>query len=141
MQPEIKWNDDSFMEMPVKRRPICSLGNDESIIKLQMCDFLTKSKDKKLAEDGYIEREDDEWVDMAMQWRKINQSIKDLEKMEKECRQQLIAMASDRNIAGGGIKVSKNVRKSHIDYSVIPELMGIDLEKYRKADIEYWKIS
>jgi len=124
-----------------KKRPICSLARNEKFIKLQMGDLLNEIKKKKLEEDNCIERVDEEWIDMAMQWRKVNKSIKDLEKMEKEYRMQLIAMASDQNVAGGGVKVSKHVRKSNIDYGVIPELMGIDLDKYRKADIEYWKIS
>jgi hypothetical protein len=141
MSTQLEMDNIFSMSVLRKQHPICSLDKNENIIKLEMCDFLTKVKTKKLEEDNCIEREDEEWVDAAMQWRKINASIKDLEKMEKECRQQLIAMAGHQNISGGGIKICKHIRKSAIDYGVIPELMGIDLDKYRKADIEYWKIS
>ena len=123
----------------VKSQPVCSLDKDESSIKIAMGDFLAQSKRDNL-DDDYEERQDDEWVNKANEWRQINQSIKQLQILEKTCRDQLIDMAQDKNIAGAGIKLSKQYRKGLIDYSIIPQLMGIDLEQYRKQSIEYWKI-
>jgi len=56
-------------------------------------------------------------------------------------RNDLIEMAQGSNCRGGGIKLSKVVSKGTIDYKAIPELAGVDLEKYRKKPTECWKIT
>lgn len=117
-----------------RRRPICSLDKDESHIK-KIMDF------KPIASnDGFIERNDEEWAAKAAYWKSLKKGITELEQLEKTVRADLISLADDKNIDGGGIRVSKHVRKSNIDYSIIPQLFGIDLEQYRKGETEYWKI-
>jgi len=39
----------------------------------------------------------------------------------------------------GDLKVSKTERKGSIDYESIPELIGVNLEKYRKNPVEVWR--
>ena len=50
-------------------------------------------------------------------------------------------MSGGKSCVGGGVKVSSVVRKGHVDYSSIPELAGVDLEKYRKSPTEFIKIT
>jgi putative phage-type endonuclease len=89
----------------------------------------------------YNHKTDDIWLAMADEWRTLSGMIKDLEAQEAELRKLLISTCDDQSCLGGGIAVSKVVRKGNIDYSKIPELKDVDLEQYRGQPVEYWKIS
>lgn len=92
------------------------------------------------SENDYIERDDELWNQCALQWKYISEQIKSLEKEEDHLRKQLIFLSADSNTRGGGISVCKIQRKGHITYDQIPELNGVDLEKYRKDPIKWWRI-
>ena len=68
------------------------------------------------------------------------QSIKELEKEEEEVRKQLIFLSGESNTKGAGISLCQIQRKGNVDYSKIPELRGVDVEKYRKPAINSWRI-
>ena len=92
------------------------------------------------AENDYIERDDELWNQCALQWKYITDQIKSLEKDEDHLRKQLIFLSADSNTRGKGISLCKIKRKGHIAYDKIPELKGIDLDKYRKEPITTWRI-
>jgi hypothetical protein len=56
---------------------------------------------------------------------------------EEILKSDLIEMSYGENIIGGGIKLQFCNRKGSIDYSKIPELIDVDLEKYRKNGTRY----
>lgn len=85
-------------------------------------------------------RSDDIWKNAANEWILLNEKLKEIEKKEESLRNFLIEMANKKNSRGAGIKVSKVIRKGNVNYSIIPELKEIDIEKYRKGPIECWKI-
>ena len=60
-----------------------------------------------------------------------------LKKLEKD---KLIEMTNNKNSYGSGICLTKTTRKGAIDYSSIPEIKEIDLEKYRKPSCEFWTV-
>lgn len=93
------------------------------------------------SENDYIQREDDLWNQCASQWQYVNEQIKRLEKEEDALRKQLIFLSGDFNSRGGGLSLCKIQRKGNIDYSKIPELIDVDLEKYRKKDTVSWRIT
>lgn len=93
-----------------------------------------------LCERDYVNKTNDRWIQKAEQLLKIREQQKSLEVQEKEIQEDLILMAGNQNAMGGGIKLSKCLRKGAVQYGKIPELKQIDLEKYRKEPIEYWKI-
>jgi hypothetical protein len=90
--------------------------------------------------DDYNLREDDEWMKYSEEWKRVSQESKNLEVREKRLRDMLIGLSGGSNCSGGGIKLSREVRKGSINYSEIPEISKIDLEPYRKPSVEYWKI-
>ncbi len=53
----------------------------------------------------------------------------------------LIKMADKDLCRGAGIELQRIVKKGNVDYTKIPELDFVDLEKYRKPETEYWKVS
>lgn len=94
----------------------------------------------ELSDRDYEPIEDPERLQLAQELLEIRSQLNPLEKREKEIEAALKA-ATTRNAIGGGIKISRYLRKGNVDYNQIPELDTINLELYRKKPIEYFKIS
>jgi putative phage-type endonuclease len=92
-------------------------------------------------ENDYIERDDDIWEQCASKWRSVTNSIKELEKEEEELRKQLVFLSGESNVKGAGISLCQVQRKGNVDYSKVPQLKGVDLEPFRKASINSWRIT
>lgn len=131
-------------------------GNDGVIVKVYRDDKYIKNmvqKEKEfwecmqnkippeLIERDYIKRNDSQWQEAASKWSSTHTLLKKLEIQEKEQRERLISLSMNKNSIGGGIKLSKIIRKGSVDYSEIPELIGVDLEKHRKKPTESWRIT
>lgn len=95
----------------------------------------------KTPEDSYIERSDELWNIYANQWKEVTQQMKDLEKLEKELRNEIIYLSGELNSKGAGISLCQIQRKGNVDYSKIPELKNVNLDDYRKDSINTWRIS
>lgn len=104
-------------------------------------DCIIKEMPPSFIEKDYIHRDDDIWAHTASKWRRVKEQLAEYEAKEKELRDELINMSQGANAMGNGIKLSKVYRKGQIDYSQVKEVQGIDLEKYRKSGVEFWKIS
>lgn len=94
-----------------------------------------------LCEKDYHLREDAEWSLQAQQWAIVNAELKDAKNRERTLRESLIHLAQDNNCQGAGVKVQKVVRKGTVDYKAIPELDGLNLDKYRKDSVVSWRLS
>ena len=70
----------------------------------------------------------------------MREKIKHYEEVEKRSREALVALSDGKNAKGHGIRLTQHVRKGTVEYAKIPELQGLDLEKYRKVATSYWKI-
>ncbi len=95
----------------------------------------------KLCARDYVEKCDEVWVSAAEEWIRCQEELEALKAKEEDLRKQFISMSESRNCVGGGIKLSRVIRKGNVDYSAIPELQSVDLEAYRKAPIEMWRLS
>ena len=95
----------------------------------------------KLTDRDYAERNDPEWLELSNSYLLVQKQLKSLEEQEKQMKEQLITLAGRSNARGAGLKLSKIVRKGVVDYQMIPELKGVNLEKYRKAAIETWRVA
>jgi hypothetical protein len=69
----------------------------------------------------------------------VSEELKKWEAREKQFRDQLIKLCDGKSSKGGGVKIMKITTKGSVDYSAIPELEGVDLEKYRKTSKENWR--
>lgn len=92
-------------------------------------------------EDEHVQRTDSCWIDTAEELNIVNYHMKQLEDKASNLRSKLIFLSDGRNTKGGGITLTQAERKGNIDYSKIPELKGLDLEKYRKSSSTYWRIT
>lgn len=107
----------------------------------QFWECVNSLKAPELCEKDYITRDDEIWLAMAREWHIIQDKMNELKLRENELRESFNAMADGKSCMGGGIKVSHVVRRGYVDYSAIPELFGVDLEKYRKSPAEFFKIT
>lgn len=85
--------------------------------------------------------ENPQWAEAANEWITINDQLKQLESREEKVRKQLILMAENKNTVGAGLKACKFLRKGNVDYFSIPEIQGVDVDKYRKMPTECWKFT
>lgn len=87
------------------------------------------------------ERNDEEWKEAAHAWIVARNALKEAEEIEAICREGLIFLAKDQSSKGGGISLSRYVRRGAVDYAKIPELKSVDLEKFRKPNSVSWRIN
>ena len=80
------------------------------------------------------------WKGFALEYRKLNEQIKNLEETKESYRKELLKLCGDQNCLGEGLKVLKTIVRGRVAYDDIPEIKGIDLDKYRKSSTTTWKI-
>jgi putative phage-type endonuclease len=80
------------------------------------------------------------WMDCATKYCNFDEQIKSLEKEKEKERKRLLNLSGDQSCLGGGVKVMKMVMRGRVDYDAVPELKGLDLDKYRKDSSTVWKI-
>lgn len=89
----------------------------------------------------YQSRDDTEWRLYAQQYTQADQTVKTAEDIRDRAKKELIRLSGNSSCQGAGLKLSRIVRKGNISYPEIPELLNVDLEKYRKPAIESWRIN
>lgn len=94
-----------------------------------------------LTDRDYKMREDDAWNQVAQEWLELSKYMKQLEESEEELREKLIALTGDQSSKGSGIRVTKSIYKGMVDYKSIPQLIGVNLDAYRKEPTHRWTIS
>lgn len=95
----------------------------------------------ELSERDYNIRTDREWEFAVVEWQIANNQMKIAEYHEKEARQKLIEASQSRNSKGCGVKVQKIMRAGSVRFSEIPQLQGVDLDRFRKPATESWRIT
>ncbi len=71
----------------------------------------------------------------------INKQISDLEKMKKEHHEKILMLTKDRNSRSNNFKASKFQVKGSVQYDKIPNLIGVNLDDFRKETREQWRIT
>ena len=70
----------------------------------------------------------------------IQEEIREKQKIIDEVKSELVALSEGVNSRAGEYRFQVSSRKGAVNYSSIPELNGVDLEKYRKAPIKTWSL-
>jgi len=94
----------------------------------------------ELTDRDFVQIDNPEWFMLASKWKQLNSQLSALESEEKKLRESLISLCGNQSSTGGGVKVTRFLRKGSVDYGKIPQLTGVDLEKFRKKPVECWKI-
>lgn len=89
----------------------------------------------------YVKREDEEWLEYAEKYKSAKSLESRYKKEAEDCREKLIQLSGGSSSMGGGISLSKGLRKGIIPYATIPEVKALDLEKHRQLPTQYWRVS
>lgn len=92
-------------------------------------------------ETEYEKREDIAWKIAVDQWKTSKSRLDYWKEDEQIHRDRLIELTNSRNCRGFGIRAQYITRNGNIDYSSVPQLIDVDLEKYRKPASESWRIT
>lgn len=103
-------------------------------------DMLLNFEEPLMLEDEYVEVSNDVCVKMMTRYKENKDKIKQLEEENNSLKKSLIEHMPASRCYCAGSKMLKVEMKGSVDYSKIPELEGMDLEKYRKKSITVWKI-
>jgi putative phage-type endonuclease len=86
---------------------------------------------------------DDAAVDLANVYRDLLARKKEIEKTLSDVEAQLKEIAAKEKCSRlkvGDVSITRSVRKGSVDYKSVPELQGVDLDKYRKAATTYFTL-
>ena len=88
----------------------------------------------------YENRDGALWSGFGNRLVEIDTVMSDLKKERELIRKELIEDAAGQSSRGGGVTLSRSFPKGRVDYGSIPELDGVDLEKYRAEPKETWTL-
>ena len=84
---------------------------------------------------------DPRWRSVALQYRQARARLDAATAQERKLRIILDRMATARRTFGYGVEVLKSFRRGTVDFAVIPQLSGVDLERFRKPRVAVTKIN
>jgi putative phage-type endonuclease len=91
-------------------------------------------------ESDYVVMITDKWDELAKKYIHLDDEIKRKEVEKDAVRKKLIELAGNQNSKGAGIKLMKTITKGRINYEAVPELSGLNLDKYRKDSTTSWRV-
>lgn len=101
---------------------------------------MVRKEPPPLTERDYVERDDNGWLERERRWADAHALLKEAQEAEKEAREDLLS-CTNSNARGQLVQVTKYLMKGRVNYSKIPELIGVNLDEYREKDSECWRIS
>lgn len=78
---------------------------------------------------------------LLMEMDAIRKRKKEDEAREKEILEELVKLAGEKDALVHGRRLTKVEKVGSVDYSKVPELKGVDLNKYRKRGSSFWRFS
>lgn len=89
-----------------------------------------------------VVRTDDDFLVVLEKWKKAKQYLDSWKEKEDLCRRDLIAVAgNDSYVKSNNVTIKRTISKGRVQYNEIPELVEIDLDKYRKDPVVTWRIT
>ena len=106
-------------------------------------DCVQKMEPPELSEKDYVVIENDEdFSSASIRWRDARAKIKELETVLEEAEAELKSYLKKHSaVQGYGVRLIKYSKKGNVQYKNVPELKGVDLEKYRGKPSTVMKIS
>jgi hypothetical protein len=83
---------------------------------------------------------DHEFDLLAQELVQLSERVKELKAQERLLKDKLIALLHNKPKATPNYVFTYTIRKGSIDYKLVPELKGVDLEPYRKAEVTQWTL-
>ena len=83
---------------------------------------------------------DEEWQHTASKLWEIEERVREDSKLAKAMKDKLKMLSDGLNSRCGELMFTCSTRKGLVDYGRIPELSGVDLDKYRKSPVLAWSL-
>ena len=105
-------------------------------------DLVRTREAPELTDDDYVKVEDDELFLDLHAWHMAKESLKRHEGIVETFQKKILenSLVKDRSISCGDFRVKCVERKGNINYKIIPQLKGLDLEQYRVKSSRYQQI-
>ena len=84
---------------------------------------------------------DPRWRQIALRYREVRVRREAADAEEHELRAMLEDLARARRTFGCGVELLRLSRQGAVDYTVVPELRGVNLEPYRKPPVSVVRIN
>ena len=90
----------------------------------------------------YDDKTDDaHWTNLMAYYADYDRMEKDGKIGKEHIKQLLIEHANGRNVKGYNSKFTSYIQRGRVDYEAIPELKDLNLDIYRKPDIQCYKVT
>ena len=93
--------------------------------------FLDTDTPPPLTDADTVMREDDDWVAAATAFTQAKQAADLADVAVTQAREALLALALHPKEQGAGVSVTRYWKAGAVNYKVVPELKGVNLENYR----------
>jgi putative phage-type endonuclease len=93
--------------------------------------FVEGDSPPPLAEADTVTRDDDAWRAAATAYLEAKRQADASTEALDAARERLVALASHPRVQGHGVSVTRYWKAGAVDYKRVPELQGVDLERYR----------
>jgi len=78
-----------------------------------------------------VENTDAIWADTAREWKEVSVALAELKKQEAALKESLIEMSNGQSMTAEGVQIKVSSVKGRVNYKLVPQLDGVDLEEYR----------
>jgi len=103
--------------------------------------FLDRDAPPPLSEGDTLLRSDATWSQAAEAYAGAKRHADEATKQLESARQVLIELAQHPKEQGAGVSVTRFWKQGSVDYKKVPELIGVDLERYRKRATEEVRVT
>jgi putative phage-type endonuclease len=104
-------------------------------------EYITSKEPPPLNEKDYIVIEEKEFVELMSEYKDVKHELDILKDCEQVIREKLIVLAKGKNAKCSKGQMTRSFAKGQVDMKLVPELIGVDLEPYRKPPCEKWRIT
>ncbi len=91
--------------------------------------------------DADFRKRSESWIEKARIAHDYKQKLSEIKKLSDDATKDVVLASDGHNSCGGGFFFRKSVRPGAVNYKAIPELLGIDLETFRKDPVEMWRLT
>jgi putative phage-type endonuclease len=103
--------------------------------------FVAESQAPPLTDRDTRVRDDPEWAEAALGYLEAKRALDSVAKVLDEAKAKLVGLANHTSESGNGVTVTRYWKNGTIDYKRIPELVDVELERYRGAAREEVRIT
>ena len=103
--------------------------------------FIAEDLPPPLGEKDTVMRTDPDWEQAASIYLRLKFEADQAASRLDEAKTRLIGLASHSSEKGSGVQVTRYWKAGNVDYKKVPQLAGIDLEKFRGASREEVRVS